>query len=295
MMPIALDALNEAPEAEFVQVLGPVVEHAPWVAEWAAAQRPYATTGDLLAAMKRAIHEAEPATRLSLLRGHPELQGLAARSGTMTAASVAEQETAGLHELPAERARLFDELNAAYTARHGFPFIVAVRRHGMDSLLREFRQRVDQPRNLEIEGALAEVFRVVALRLDAVVAGPDRLPVAGRLSTHVLDTANGVPAQGVGIELYETPEGSSPRLLARATTNEGGRTDTPLIADRPVPIATYELRFGLGEYYRARGAAVAEPPFLDVVPIRFTVAEPEAHYHVPLTATPWSYSTYRGS
>ena len=78
-------------------------------------------------------------------------------------------------------------------------------------------------------------------------------------------------------------------------TNAGGRTDAPLIGGRPVPRASYELRFALGAYYAAQGAPVADLPFLDVVPIRFGVAEPESHYHVPLTATPWSYSTYRGS
>ncbi|MBV9077730.1 MAG: hydroxyisourate hydrolase, partial [Methylobacteriaceae bacterium] len=146
----------------------------------------------------------------------------------------------------------------------------------------------------EREAALAEVFRIAALRLDALVSGPDRLPVAGRLSTHVLDTAEGRPAEGVAVELVElAADGERP--VARCVTNANGRSDPPLVANRPLPVATYELRFALGAYYRARGAALPRPAFLDVVPIRFGVAEPEGHYHVPLTASPWSYATYRGS
>jgi 2-oxo-4-hydroxy-4-carboxy-5-ureidoimidazoline decarboxylase len=110
----------------------------------------------------------------------------------------------------------------------------------------------------------------------------------------VLDTANGVPAEGVAVRLLELSEAGE-RPVAAAVTNQNGRTDAPLIAERPVPRATYELRFSLGEYFRARGTPTADLPFLDVVPIRFGIAEPEGHYHVPLAASPWSYSTYRGS
>ena len=295
MIPVALRALNEGSDAAFADRLAGIVEHAPWVMERAARARPFGSLAALLAAVREVVLGADAPTRLALLRGHPELAGLAARSGSMTAESVSEQAGAGLDALPAERARAFDDLNADYAARHGFPFIIAVRRHGADSILREFRRRAGQPREAELETATAEMLRVVALRLDAAVAADDRLPVSGRLSTHVLDTAAGLPAAGVGIELYELPEDGTPRLVAAATTNAGGRTDAPLLADGPVPIATYELRFRLGEYYRARGTALSEPPFLDIVPIRFGVAEPEAHHHVPLAATPWSYSTYRGS
>ena len=110
----------------------------------------------------------------------------------------------------------------------------------------------------------------------------------------MLDTANGVPAEGVAIELVElSSEGARP--VASARTNGSGRTDAPLIGERPIPVGAYELRFDLGGYFRGQGAALPAPAFLDVVPIRFGVAEPEGHYHVPLAASPWSYSTYRGS
>jgi len=142
---------------------------------------------------------------------------------------------------------------------------------------------------------LNEIFRIVALRLDARIAAPDRLKVHGVLSTHVLDTHGGRPAEGVEIEFLEVASSGKSRLIARTVTNADGRTDHPLIAEQPIPIAQYELRFGIGEYFARRKLAVAEPPFLGVIPIRFAVAEPESHYHVPLLVTPWSYSTYRGS
>ena len=126
-------------------------------------------------------------------------------------------------------------------------------------------------------------------------AAPERLRVHGRLSTHVLDAHGGRPASGVAIEFFEVASSGEPHLLSRTITNADGRTDRPLIADQPVPIAQYELRFGIGEYFARQAISVADPPFLGVVPIRFAVAEPEAHYHVPIIVTPWSYSTYRGS
>ena len=295
MKAVALEALNGGTEAGFVDALGGMFEHAPWVAAAAAKGRPYAGLPQLFDAMRRIVLDSGGERRIELLRGHPELAGLAARSGSMEPSSVAEQAGAGLDALSSERAQTFDDLNAAYLARFGFPFIIAVRRHGRDSILGEFRRRLGSAREAETETALAEVFRIVALRLDDAVAAPDRLPVTGRLSTHVLDTAYGVPAQGVAVTLVELSTDAPARIISTAVTNAGGRTDTPLVADRPLPIARYELRFELADYFRARGTVLEEPPFLDVVPIRFGVAQPEAHYHVPLAATPWSYQTYRGS
>ena len=139
-----------------------------------------------------------------------------------------------------------------------------------------------------------EVYRIAALRLDQHVDAPDKLPVHGRLSTHVLDTHLGPPAQGVALELHALSSTGS-ALVTTGTTNADGRTNAPLIAGRPLPIGRYELRFAVGDYFKARGVALADPPFLDVVPLQFSIAEPEGHYHVPLVVTPWSYSTYRGS
>ena len=134
----------------------------------------------------------------------------------------------------------------------------------------------------------------------ATVEGPGKPNTVGRLSTHVLDTVSGRPAPGVKIVLHEI--GASARgLLKETVTNADGRTDAPLIGGEPLRTGTYELSFHIGDYFakttfaRTTNRLAADPPFLDVVPIRFAIAEPEGHYHVPLLATPWSYTTYRGS
>jgi len=115
----------------------------------------------------------------------------------------------------------------------------------------------------------------------------------GRLTTHVLDIARGRPGAGMRIDLFAL--GQSRRLLASVTTNEDGRADKPLIEGSAFGAGQYELVFHAGAYFKAAGIPTANPPFLDEVPVRFAVASAEAHYHVPLLVSPWSYSTYRGS
>ncbi|MDV2983099.1 UNVERIFIED_CONTAM: 2-oxo-4-hydroxy-4-carboxy-5-ureidoimidazoline decarboxylase [Methylobacteriaceae bacterium AG10] len=294
-MPVTLDALNVAPEPEFVAALGAIFEHAPWVAEAAAARRPFASVEALFSAMREAVLAAPEARRLALLRDHPELAGRSARAGTIAAESIAEQAAAGLDRLSEPEYARFAALNSAYREKFGFPFILCIKRHGRASLLRQFEARMSGDIARERETAEAEVFRIAAIRLDALVTGEGRLRTTGRLSTHVLDTVAGRPAAGVVIELAEIVGPDEAVTVARAETNADGRTDAPLIAGRPVPIASYELRFHIGDYFRRAGLDLPEPAFLDLVPIRFGVAEPEGHYHVPLVAGPWSYQTYRGS
>lgn len=116
----------------------------------------------------------------------------------------------------------------------------------------------------------------------------------GALTTHVLDTSRGLPASGVSIVLSRI-DAEKRQELARAVTNADGRLDAPLLAGDAFTEGTYELIFAMGAYFRSRSVAVADPPFLDEVVVRFTIGNRDAHYHVPLLVTPWSYSTYRGS
>jgi 5-hydroxyisourate hydrolase len=113
----------------------------------------------------------------------------------------------------------------------------------------------------------------------------------GRLTTHVLDTAHGCPAAGMRIELAD----ADGRLVCATRTNAHGRTDAPLLAAGAMRTGMFELTFHVGDYFRARGVALPEPPFLDRVPLRFGIADAQADYHVPLLCSPWSYATYRGS
>lgn len=114
--------------------------------------------------------------------------------------------------------------------------------------------------------------------------------MTGALTTHVLDVAHGRPAPGVGIELWRDEV-----RIAAAVTNDDGRTDAPLVAPGSLEVGAYELRFAVGAYFASSATAAADPPFLDVVPVRFGISDAGADHHVPLLVTPWSYSTYRGS
>lgn len=117
----------------------------------------------------------------------------------------------------------------------------------------------------------------------------------GRLTTHVLDTAAGLPAAGLKVVL--TRLDGTPAMLAQGHTNTDGRLDKPLLEGAAFAPGTYEIMFHVGDYFRARGVALARPAFLDLVPLRFGIAQEteDAHYHVPLLVSPYAYSTYRGS
>lgn len=114
------------------------------------------------------------------------------------------------------------------------------------------------------------------------------------LTTHVLDTARGVPAAGMAVELWAIPARGEPVPVAAGILNADGRPPGPLLREEGFVPGTYEIRFFVGDYFRRLGLG-GDPPFLDVVPVRVTLLTGQGHYHVPLLASPWSYATYRGS
>jgi 5-hydroxyisourate hydrolase len=116
----------------------------------------------------------------------------------------------------------------------------------------------------------------------------------GKLTTHVLDTAHGCPAAGMAVTLYRF-EGALPVLVKQVVLNHDGRADEPLLGSEGFVPGRYRLVFGVAAYFRGRGVVLAEPPFLDEVPLDFGLATVGQHYHVPLLASPFAYSTYRGS
>jgi 5-hydroxyisourate hydrolase len=117
----------------------------------------------------------------------------------------------------------------------------------------------------------------------------------GRLTTHVLDTALGRPGSGIAIALYRVTPSGAREALGTVTTNDDGRCDRPLLEGAAFKVGTYELVFEAGAYFERTGQKLPEPKFLDQVTIRFGIAAPEQHYHVPLLLSPYAYSTYRGS
>jgi 5-hydroxyisourate hydrolase len=116
----------------------------------------------------------------------------------------------------------------------------------------------------------------------------------GKITTHVLDAAHGCPGSQIVVELYRV-EGQALTLLNSVVTNSDGRCDQPMLQGEAYRSGVYQLQFAVGDYYRARGTVLADPAFLDVVVLRFGIDEGQAHFHVPLLVSPYSYSTYRGS
>jgi 2-oxo-4-hydroxy-4-carboxy-5-ureidoimidazoline decarboxylase len=295
MSSILLSVLNVCSRDEFVAALGNVFEYSPWIAEQAAIARPFAGVQQLFDAMKTVVDQTAPDLRLALIRGHPDLANKTQRAAGLTAESSAEQNGAGLDRLSDAEFKAFEKVNSAYRTKFGFSYIVCARRHTKDSILRDFERRLPNDTAAEVQNSINEIYRIAALRVAELVVSDDRLEVYGRLSTHVLDTHSGRPAEGVAIELVELSDLGTSRVVTSTITNADGRTDQPLIYHRPVPIGRYELTFSVGDYFARRQTATSDPPFLDQIPLRFSVSEPESHLHVPLLVTPWSYTTYRGS
>ncbi|MFC4766729.1 hydroxyisourate hydrolase [Effusibacillus consociatus] len=117
----------------------------------------------------------------------------------------------------------------------------------------------------------------------------------GRLTTHVLDLVNGRPTPELQIQLYRVDSEGTRIHIRSVRTNSDGRVDGPVLSDSEFKPGIYELLFFVADYFRTKGVPLPDPPFLDVVPIRFGIADPNSHYHVPLLISPWGYSTYRGS
>ena len=164
-----LDDLNCAGDAAFVAALGGIYEHSPWVAERVRSHRPFASLDALAVAMQTAMLAATPDQQRALICAHPELAGKAAIAGALTAHSTAEQSGAGLTACtPAQFARLH-ELNAAYRARFGFPFILAVKGHTRESVIAAFEARLAHAPETEFAEALRQIGRIARLRLEALL------------------------------------------------------------------------------------------------------------------------------
>jgi 2-oxo-4-hydroxy-4-carboxy-5-ureidoimidazoline decarboxylase len=286
-----LDAVNALDRAGFVSAFGGIYEHSVWVAEKAFAAKPFASVTALAAALAAAVAAADEAEQLALLRAHPDLAGRAALAGQLTKESTHEQARAGLDKLTQAELDRFHKSNTAYQAKFGFPFIIAVRHWGKSQVLAAFDGRLKNTREQEMRAALTEVDKIGFMRLlDQVQSAP-----IGRLSTHVLDTARGRPAHGVPVTLFKIEASGERREIKHARTNDDGRLDAPALSGAEMEAGRYELVFEAGEYFLANGLATTAPAFLDRVPLAFAISNPEAHYHVPLLLSPWSYSTYRGS
>ena len=288
---LTLADLNARDAAGFVEALSGLYEHSRWIPEQVADQRPFDSLSALHAAMTEAVAAAGEEAQLALLRNHPDLAGRAAVAGELTQASTHEQASAGLDSLsPAEMAR-FQELNARYQARFGFPFVKAVRGADKQRILAAFEGRVDKPWHTELATALTEVGKIAWLRLLAHVAHAP----TGKLTTHILDTAGGCPAARLPLALWYLDSDGGPACVGAFVTNDDGRLDGPALQGADLRPGLYQWLFEAGVYFARAGHGTAATPFLDRIPLSFGISNPEAHYHVPLLLSPWSISTYRGS
>jgi 2-oxo-4-hydroxy-4-carboxy-5-ureidoimidazoline decarboxylase len=165
----SIQKLNDAGADQFVHLVGPVFEHSPWVAEGALAKRPFATLAELHRGLCDVVREAGEEQQLALIRAHPDLVGRAALAGTLTSASSAEQADAGLNHLSAEEIAWFQEWNAAYRARFGFPFVICARLNKKDAIRAGLRTRLEHSQADEIQAALEEIFKIAWLRLQDIV------------------------------------------------------------------------------------------------------------------------------
>jgi 2-oxo-4-hydroxy-4-carboxy-5-ureidoimidazoline decarboxylase len=277
---MTLDELNRLDPVDFAAALAGTFENAPWVAEHGAPRRPFKTVAALHQCLYDQIAFASEIGKFTFLNGHPDLAGTAARQREMGEHSTAEQSALGLDRLDDAAFTRFSAMNRAYRTRFGFPFMICVRRHTLSSILESFDRRLQADPAQELATALREVFYITRLRVAGLIQGPGMPVVAGRVSTEVRGPADGLPAADTLVELHEL--GQTGAILRNTVRIDGdGRAD--VWADGgPLRIGSYELRFHVGR--SATG----------VVPVQFTITEAEAHYHVPLPASPEGSTTFAG-
>ena len=160
-----LPQLNFLSCEEFIRIVGPVFEHSPWIAEAAWPKRPFASVEALHATLCEIVRAASEEKQLALIRAHPDLVGKLALAGQLTRESTGEQASAGLDRLTAEEVELFQQNNAAYKEKFGFPFIICARLNKKEAILNGFKVRLNNSREQEIQAALVEIFKIAELRL----------------------------------------------------------------------------------------------------------------------------------
>ena len=167
---ISIATLNGLDEKSFVQIVGPIFEHSPWIAEKTFAQKPFANFAALHRALCDTVKNSGEERQLALIREHPDLVGKLALAGQLTCESTREQSSAGLDQLSADEIALFQKQNAAYQNKFGFPFVICARLNKKEAILRGFEVRLQNSREQEIQTALAEIFKIAELRLRDLTA-----------------------------------------------------------------------------------------------------------------------------
>jgi len=288
---------------QIADFLSGIYEHSSWVAQELVEQSDGSTSckldristiGELANAMKQIVDDSSTEQKLALLRAHPDLAAKVESMRSLTTSSQEEQSSAGLQSLTPEERQKFTTLNTAYKTKFQFPFILAVRNATKYTVLAAMEGRIQNASHVEMASALTQVHKIAWMRLLAAIDVDNR---KGFLTCHVLDTANGCPAANMRIHLHRLSPSDKAGFIEEFFTNNDGRLPNgpALKGDDQFIVGTYEWTFFVADYFASKGTFVSGVPFLDQVPLRFGLDDPDEHYHVPLLVSPWSYSTYRGS
>lgn len=288
-------------KAEVLQVLGGIYEHSSWIAEKfydetiEGKEVQISNVRELFLSMSSVVDNATTEQKLGLLRSHPDLCAKIESLRKLTKCSQEEQSSAGLDTLTDEEREKFTQMNSQYKDKFEFPFILAARNVTKYTVLAAIEGRLNMSKEAEFEGALYQVGKIAWMRL---LSAFEIKGHKGFLTCHVLDTAHGCPAEGMRIKLHRLTPPAHPEELAfvkEFITNSDGRLDGPALKDDDFIVGTYEWTFFAGDYFARKNTKTTGVPFLNDIPLRFGIDDPEEHYHVPLLVSPWSYSTYRGS
>jgi 2-oxo-4-hydroxy-4-carboxy-5-ureidoimidazoline decarboxylase len=282
---------------EIVELLGGIYEHSDWVAQELAKKdnlKSLETVTALASAMKSIVDGASHECKLELLCNHPDLCEKVDKMKELTKESQEEQSKSGLQSLTDEERETFHKNNTAYRMKFGFPFILAVRNATKYTVLAGLAGRIGNSPEKEFAVALEQVHKIAWMRLLAMLNTDD---AKGFLTCHVLDTANGIGAHNMRIHLHRLSPAENAGFIGEYVTNSEGRLEggPALKGGKEFTVGIYEWTFFAGDYFASMGTFTSGTPFLDTIPLRFGIDNPDDHYHVPLLVSPWSFSTYRGS
>ena len=294
---ITVSELKTKSSAEIFDILNGLYEKSPWVAEEISKNNMINdkcnddSVTTLATALKDIVESASYDKKLELIRAHPDLASKASIAKEMTLESQDEQKRAGLNSLTEDEMILFNQYNEEYKNKFGFPFILAVRNVTKYTILAAMNGRLKNNPQIEFEQCLSQIHKIAWMRLLTKV----QFKPIGFLTCHILDTANGCPAANLKVTLNRIDGATGNKTIIKEfITNSDGRTGKALDGEDFTP-GIYEWIFYCGSYFAAKGLYTTGTPFLDEIPIRFGIDNPEDHYHVPLLVSPWSFSTYRGS
>lgn len=285
---------------EIIAFLGGIYEHSSWIAEEFYSKyidgndqdHGIKNVRDIFQAMNSIMQNSSDEKKLELLCAHPDLCAKIDQLKTLTKSSQEEQSNAGLGSMTDEERNKFSNMNNLYRKKFGFPFILAARNATKFTVLSAIEGRLNLVKHTEFSGALYQVSKIAWMRL---LAAFDLQGCKGFLTCHVLDTGNGCPAAGMRVKLTRLSPVDKAGFVKEFITNSDGRLDGPALKDDEFIVGIYEWTFYAGDYFARSNTKISGMPFLDVIPLRFGIDDPEEHYHVPLLVSPWSYSTYRGS